>query len=301
MADQTLLLTGAGGFVGGHVLQQALAMYTIVALGRNPAPFRHPRLKWQIADVCDHRLIASIFNSYKPGLVVHAAADSDIDRCETNPVEALRMNVDATENLARLCRGSGSKMILTSTDAVFDGYKSFYREEDEPIPVNYYGKTKFIAEQVVLQTCPGSVVARLAWVLGFSLTGRGNSFMNKTVAALRKGLNVEYPDDEYRTPVHVSRAALAILKLADPAYSGIFHLAGNDRLSRYDLVCRIAAKIQVEESRVVVKNAEQLAGRARRAKDVSLDNSKAGQILNMNFLTADEALHDIIANERSHT
>jgi dTDP-4-dehydrorhamnose reductase len=121
--------------------------------------------------------------------------------------------------------------------------------------------------------------------------------MNKTVAALRKGLHVDYPDDEYRTPVHVALVAQAILKLADASHSGIFHLAGNDRLSRYHLVCRIAAKLQVEENRIVIKNAEQLAGRATRAKDVSLANDKASQALNMNFLTADQALQDIFANE----
>jgi dTDP-4-dehydrorhamnose reductase len=297
MGAQTLLLTGAGGFVGGHILHQALDKYEVVALGRNPAPFQHPRLKWYLTDVCDHKQVTSIFHVHKPELVVHAAADSDIDRCEMNPQDALRINVDATEHLARLCRGNGSKMIFTSTDAVFDGHKSFYREEDVPMPVNHYGKTKIIAEQIVQQTCPGSVVTRLAWVLGFSLSGRGNSFINKTVSTLQNGQEVNFPDDEFRTPIHVSIVAQALLRLAAPEFSDIYHLAGNDRSSRYELACRVAARAQVDGNLVIIKNAAELAGRAKRAKDVSLDNRKARHALQMDFLSIDEALNDIFSSE----
>ncbi len=299
MNHPTLLLTGAGGFVGSHILHQALPNYNVVALNRSAAPFQHPRLKWHRADVCDHKQVASIFHSCKPQLVVHAAADSDIDRCEQDPPAAMRINVDATEHLARLCRGNASKMIFTSTDAVFDGYKSFYREEDEPIPVNYYGKTKAIAEQVVLQTAPGSVVTRLAWVMGFSRSGRGNSFMAKTIGALRKGLCVEFPEDEFRTPVYVALVAQAVMKLAEPSCHGIFHLAGNERLSRYDLVRRIAVKANVDETLVVLKNAGQFAGRARRSRDVSMDNTKVRQTLQMDFLSVEQALSEIFASEPS--
>ena len=114
---------------------------------------------------------------------------------------------------------------------------------------------------------------------------------------MRAGQTIAFPDDEFRTPVYVGTAAAALLELADKDLSGIFHLAGNERLSRYETGRRLARKLSVDESLVLVKNASELSGRAPRPKDVSLSNTKARTLLQTPFLSLDEALDEMFKSE----
>jgi len=298
MVAKTLLLTGPAGFVGGHILLRALEAWKVVALDVEPAPIRHAHLAWHSIDLLDAGLLESIFRTNRPAAVIHTAAMSDIDVCESKPDLATRLNVGVTEHLAHLCRQFGSKLVFTSTDTVFVGTRSFYSEEDSPEPLNHYARTKVAAEQIVLDRCPGSVVARLSLVAGLPAFSRGNSYMAKAVQALHAGQSIAFPDDEFRTPIYVGTAAEALLELADRNLSGIFHLAGNERLSRHETGRRLASRLKVDVSLVMVKNASELSGRAPRPKDVSLSNAKARALLQTPFLSFDETLDEIFKLEK---
>ncbi len=296
---KNLLLTGAAGFVGGHILLRALENWRVIGLDFQPPPIFHARLKWHEIDLLDVGKLESIFQTNRPVAVIHTAAMSDIDACESNPDLATQLNVSVTEHLAHLCREFGSKLLFTSTDTIFAGTRSFYSEEDPPQPLNHYARTKVAAERIVLDLCPGSVVARLSLVAGLPAFSRGNSYMAKAVQALRAGQTIAFPDDEFRTPVYVCTAAEALLELADQDLSGIFHLAGNERLSRHETGCRLARKLKVDESLVLVKNSSQLPGRAPRPKDVSLSNTKARSQLQTPFLSFDATLEEMLKSKES--
>lgn len=294
MNKRTLFLTGAAGFVGGHVLRLALDRWQVLVLARSVAPFAHPCLIWAQGDLLDSGLVARLFAQHRPHAAIHCAAMSDIDACAQFPDQAFNMNVKTTALLTQLCDQIDAKLVFTSTDTVFDGTKSFYREGDQALPVNYYGQTKLEAEQAVLANNHRHAIVRLALVAGLPVFERGNSFMIRTRREWSAGNAMGMPDNEFRTPVFVHVAAQALLELAETSWHGLYHIAGNDRLSRFEMGQKFARKLGVNPDLVQVRNYQDHKARAVRPKDVSMDNAKARAQLRTVFPDFDQALQEMV-------
>lgn len=276
-----LMVTGYGGFVAGSVVWQALQSeaWDVFALSLIEAPAERERFRCIQFDLSDAARLEAVFGEVKPDAVIHTAAFADIDYCQNNQADALRVNVGATRDMARLCGDSGAKMILCSTDTVFDGTKGFYTEEDEPHAVNFYAETKITAERIVRETVPNGVVARLSLVMGLPVLGAGNSFLAKTFDVLKKGEQVKFPANEIRTPVDVITVGQAFLEMAASEFTGTIHLAGSTRINRFEMACQIAEKLGHSRELVIATDSNAMPGRAPRPNDASLDNAKARRVL----------------------
>lgn len=296
-ASKKLMVTGARGFVAGNVIAHALKDWEVHALSRGEPLLEHPRLKWHIATSLAEADLARVFRQVMPDVVIHTAAIANIDFCEANQALALKANVEMTAVLAGLCASRGSKLVFCSTDNVFDGDRAPYAEDDLPAPVNFYGQTKFEAERIVACAGENAVIARLAFVVGFPAFGPCNSFLGKVVEAIRSGQQLCAPEYEFRTPIDVVSASRALLELADGEYAGVFHLAGNDRLNRFELLKEVVHVLGLRPNRITTVDPSQLQSRARRPRDVSLDNRKARSSLKTPMLGFREALA-IIAREQ---
>ncbi len=231
-----------------------------------------------------------LFETVAPDAVIHAAAIADIDFCEANKTAARETNVGVTQQLAELCREHETRMVYVSTDNVFDGARGGYKEEDSPAPINYYAETKVAAERVVAGLGSNFVVARISVVVGFPMLGAGNSFLTRMVPQLRAGKPVGVPPNEVRTPIDVVTLARALLELAGAACHGYIHLAGNDRLNRFEMVRRIARDLGFSGDLVYPNNPETLPGRAPRPLDVSLCNQKARECLKTHMKNLQDGL-----------
>ena len=296
-ASKKLMVTGARGFVAGNVIAHALKDWEVHALSRGEPLLEHPRLKWHIATSLAEADLERVFRQVMPDVVIHTAAIANIDFCEANQALARKANVEMTAVLAGLCASRGSKLVFCSTDNVFDGDRAPYAEDDLPAPVNFYGQTKFEAERIVACTGENAVIARLAFVVGFPAFGPCNSFLGKVVEAIRSGQQLCAPEYEFRTPIDVVSASRALLELADGEYAGVFHLAGNDRLNRFELLKEVVHVLGLRPNRITTVDPSQLQSRARRPRDVSLDNRKARSSLKTPMLGFREALA-IIAREQ---
>lgn len=276
-----LMVTGYGGFVAGSVVWQALQAgeWDVYALSLVEQPEERERFHCIQFDLCDAAMLRDVFQRIRPDAVVHTAALADIDFCQNNQTDAARVNVDATRSLARLCAGAGVKIILCSTDTVFDGRKGMYTEEDEPRAVNSYAETKMSAESIVRETLENGVIARLSLVMGLPVLGAGNSFLAKTFDAWKKGEQTKFPANEIRTPVDVITVGRAFLEIAAGDFEGTIHLAGSTRINRYEMACRIAERLGYSRDLVVATDSNAMPGRAPRPNDASLDNAKAKRIL----------------------
>ncbi len=270
-----LLITGAQGFVGSNIIEQADPDWELHALSRQPEKVHRAGLSWHTVDPNDVNDLRKIFLRVQPDAVIHAAAMANIDECEAHQALALQANVGFTQTLADLCRATGAKLVFCSTDTVFDGERAPYREEDMPQPINYYAQTKVDAEKIVAQLGTNAVIARLALVLGLPVVGQGNSFLAAMIASFKAGRTVTSPTNEIRTPVDVITLARALIELAASDHSGIFHLAGNDHLSRFDLGQVIAGRLGFPKALVVPTDSSKMLNRAPRPRDVSLNNAKA--------------------------
>lgn len=279
--SKKLMVTGYGGFVAGSVVWQALRCgnWDVYALTLIEPPEVCPRFHCLQFDLCDAGKLREVFTNLKPDAVIHTAALADIDYCQNNQTAAERVNVGVTRDLARLCAEHSAKMILCSTDTVFDGEKGMYSEEDAPHAVNFYAETKIRAEEIVRETVPNGVVARLSLVMGLPVLGAGNSFLAKTFDAWKKGEATKFPANEIRTPVDVITVGRAFLEVAGGDFTGTVHLAGSTRINRYEMACQIAERLGYSRDLVIATDSNAMPGRAPRPNDASLDNSNAQRVL----------------------
>lgn len=295
--DRRLLVTGASGFVAGSVLRQAVPDWEVHAVSRGPAMMAHPNLRWVQADVCADAAVAPrLLDSVQPDAVIHTTAIAAIDYCEQHQNEARRVNQDTTAWLADACAERGIRLVYCSTDNVFDGERGMYREDERPNPVNYYGVTKAEGERAVLER--GGVAARVAIVMGLPLLGAGNSFLSRMMKQLEAGETLGVPDTEVRTPVDVVTAGRALIELAGGAHQGVFHLSGNDRMTRLEMVRRIAAHLGYPRERVQPNDPTAIPGRAPRPRDVSLANTQTRTALETPLCGLEAGISRVLAMAR---
>jgi dTDP-4-dehydrorhamnose reductase len=175
-----------------------------------------------------------------PEVIVNCAAVSSPDTVDKDPVYARRVNVDGAEKLGQIASHLGARYLHVSTDLVFDGTASPYRSTDSPAPVNEYGRQKLDAETRVLQACEDKVVVlRITLLNGNSPTGQ-RSQHEKLLRAMVAGQTPTLFEDEFRQPSSASNVADVLVELCErPQLNGLFHWAGSERLSRYELGLRI--------------------------------------------------------------
>jgi dTDP-4-dehydrorhamnose reductase len=217
-----VIVTGAAGLIGQYFVKTA---------SRWAPGWEVHGLSRADLDLTDAGAVERIWQSIKPDVVIHCAALSRTKDCEQNPQLARRINVEATAHLARLSKGI--PFLFLSSGEVFDGKTGWYREGDDPNPINFYGKTKLEAEQLVLQN-PHHTVVRIVLTAGTSQNG-DRSFVEDMCRAAKSGKSLTLYADEYRCPLPAGAIARAIWELAGKNTSGLYHLGGRERLSRWEI------------------------------------------------------------------
>jgi dTDP-4-dehydrorhamnose reductase len=258
-------VTGAAGLIGRQLARTAVSFapqFDVVALTRAEL------------DLTDFPAVEKKFRADNPQCVIHCAAMSRPGDCQANPAAAHRTNVEATARLAELA-GEG-RFIFFSSDLVFDGHKGHYIESDPVNPLNYYGETKVMAENIVLKN-PRHTVLRIGLNSGVSLTGR-RSFNEELEAAWRAGKTVKLFVDEFRSAIPAAVTARAVWELAGKEHAGLYHLAGSERLSRLEIGRVVAAKRPGMVARIEEGSRRDYQGPPR-AADVSLHCAKVQRLL----------------------
>jgi len=249
-----LLVIGANGFVGAHLVNAAGKRFECIAAGRKEC------------DITDAASVARAFAEARPQAVALVAAMADIDRCQREPARARETNVEGTRHVAEECLRSGARLLFVSSGAVFDGTRQEYREDAGPNPVGVYGASKAAAEAVVTKLLPDAIIARISLVLGFPLRTCTNSLLERMQSTLQSGSTVHTPADEYRNAIDVETVTRWMVDLlAAPESRGIFHLGSTDALSR-DEIARGVAQAMGYPAELVVADDSPPPGRAPRGR-----------------------------------
>jgi dTDP-4-dehydrorhamnose reductase len=264
-----LLITGASGLLGVYLMRERAGHETIGWSGSRQEPLCGPL---QPVDLSDPTQVESAFKAARPEVVIHAAALARVADCHRDPDRAQRINAGGTATLVRLAKEAGARLVLVSTDLVYDGEQAPYREEDPPTPVSVYGRSKVAAETAVLAE-PGNLVVRVSLLYGPSLHGRP-SFFDEQIAALRAGRPVTLFADEWRTPLDLLTAARALVGLAQSSCTGLIHVGGPLRLSRLEMGQRLAKYLGADESLLRPVSRDSIPGAESRPRDVSLDATR---------------------------
>jgi dTDP-4-dehydrorhamnose reductase len=292
METKTILIFGGNGFLGSNIALLASSLGWKVYISDKEKKEIIPNVESRTADITDFETTNSIINEISPDVIVNAAAIADIDFAEKERGLTQKVNVDAAVNIAKICQAKKIRHIFISSDAVFNGLKDEYTEEDITDPVNYYGKTKQEAEKGIMLVNSDSVIIRISLVLGFPL-GIGNSFVSETEIKLKRGNAINAPMDIIRTPVDVHTLANVVIELGQNSFSGIIHIGSTEKINRYDLTCKLAIALGCSPKLIkpVMSTFEQTA-KASRHKNGILNINQAGAVLRTKMLN----LNDTILN-----
>lgn len=267
-----LLVTGASGFLGWHLCQLAKQEWDIYGTYFSHA-VEVPGVTTLKVDLSDFQEIKHLFHEIQPAAVIHTAAQSSPNFCQTHPHESYPINVEASCNIAGLCADSSIPCVFTSTDLVFNGLNPPYQEIDPVSPINYYGEQKVLAEEGMLERYPLTAVCRMPLMFGMA-TPTATSFMQPFIQTLREGKELNLFIDEFRTPVSGKTAAQGLL-LALTKVKGPIHLGGKERISRYDFGRLLVEVFRLPAAGLKPSRQQDVKMAAPRPPDVSLDSSKA--------------------------
>jgi len=258
-------ITGAGGLIGNQLAQTGALRVPEWKV----RPLAHADL-----ELTDSDAVRRAFLTDRPSLVIHCAAISRTDVCEREPELARKVNVAATQCLAEVC--DRVPLIFLSSDLVFDGEKGRYVESDPTCPLSVYAETKLEAERIVLSN-PSHTVVRISLNGGQSPRGTG-AFNEAMRVAWQEGRTIKLFTDEFRSPLPAVVTAQAIWELAAQGASGLFHLAGSERLSRFEIGQCVAARWPQLSPKIEPGSLKDYRG-ARRPPDVSMDCRRVQSVL----------------------
>ena len=258
-------ITGANGLIGNYLLQSAPQFASAWEVhGLTRADF----------DLLDFGAVRGAFRAQKPQLVIHCAALSRTTLCQADPDLARRSNVNVTAALAELA--SEIPFFFFSSDLVFDGQKGNYIETDAVNPLSVYAETKVAAERIVMAN-PRHTVLRTSLNAGISLTG-DRAFNEQLRMAIEAGNTLNLFTDEFRCPIAASVMARAVWELVEKQATGLFHLAGRERLSRYEIGMLLAKRWPLLSPKIVAASLKTYVG-APRCPDASMNCANAQKLL----------------------
>ncbi|MDZ4722682.1 MAG: dTDP-4-dehydrorhamnose reductase [candidate division Zixibacteria bacterium] len=232
--NKRVLITGSRGRLGQELMEKFPSKWNVCGIGREEA------------DITDYKAVSIVISDFSPDIVIHTAGYTDVDKAESEPEEAMRVNGLGTENIARACQESDSKLIYISSDFVFDGTKSVpYIEDDTPNPQTAYGKNKLAGEKAVESLVSNCLIVRIGWVYG----RHGKSFVSTMIEKGQQQIEsrqtsrivppIRVVDDQFGSPTSEWAIANRLFELAERDVWGIVHIASRGEVNRFDFTKEI--------------------------------------------------------------
>jgi dTDP-4-dehydrorhamnose reductase len=269
-----ILITGGSGLLGQYLNVVLTKNHNILTLLNNNLG-NCSNFKSQKIDLLDNKKLNSIFNDYRPDVVIHTAAISQpILPEKISPKDIYDINVIVTKNIAQLCDKFKTKLIYTSTDLVYAGYRgSMLKENAKLIPASLYAETKLMGEIKIQKTLDNYLILRTALLFGFGLNHSKNHF-HQMFINLKQGKQTKLFTDQYRTPISLLESARIINELISiDIKSEIINFGGTERVSRYEIgeiLCEITKFDKNLLTKITMDDVPNLA----KVEDVSLDTTK---------------------------
>lgn len=291
-----VLVTGAGGLLGSVLVKAWEDRYAVVAASRSR--MLQGAMGW-VGDLAEAGAAADVMSHAKPQLVVHAAACTDVDACESDPALALRVNAETTGRLAAAARKAGAAFVYISTEAVFDGQRGGYRETDATNPINQYAISKLAGEREALASHPKAIVLRIG-LEGWRCTGRP-AFVQWVVEGLRAGERRTICTDWRHTLIFAGNVADVIERLLNcgRAWGQVLHAGADRPASNWEIAQAAAATYGLDASLLVPITSDTLRLGAPRPKDTSMVSDKLRALIGPAVWELSDGLSRMYRQERS--
>jgi len=237
-----ILITGCGGMLGdafyNTLKNKCILKTTDIDLNEEWLDF---------LDVRNFNHYENIVNEFKPEIILHLAALTDLEYCEKNIKHTYLTNTISVENAVTLAKQVGATLVYISTAGIFDGKKDVYDDWDLPNPINVYGRSKYMGEIYVEKNMDKYFVFRAGWMMGSGKL-KDKKFVNKIIKQIKNGnkeLNVV--DDKLGTPTYTYDFAKNVVEMLETKFYGIYNLVCDDDCSRYDVACEMLKIFKLEK------------------------------------------------------
>lgn len=239
-------ITGLSGVIGKVLIEEIPKKYQIIDLFHQKQYEGSIRIKKHFhLDLLNRDEIRKVLEFVKPGVIIHLAAVTHIDRCEKDKIlgkkgKTWKINVEGTREIAEYCAKHKIHLIFLSTECVFDGKQKYFSEDSIKNPINWYGVTKSEAEDLLLAS--GAPVTIIRSVVAYHKNDSGKTIYGKILNDLKTKKNISAVKDQLFTPTHTYDIVKAINKVIENKLLGIYHVAAKKSLSPYDFALLIAGK-----------------------------------------------------------
>jgi dTDP-4-dehydrorhamnose reductase len=261
-----ILVTGSNGLLGqklSALLQQQDDIY-LIATARGKSALTITKGEFHSLDITKEAEVNRVITITKPDVVIHTAAMTQVDQCETDRQTCWLANVTAVEHLIKACTIINAHLIHVSTDFIFDGNRGPLDETEVPAPVNYYGESKLAAEKLVMASSLHWCILRTVLVFGITEDMSRTNIVLWVKNSLEQGKTIQVVNDQWRTPTLAEDLAMGCFLAAKKHATGIYNISGKDFLSPYDIAVKAAEFFKLDKSLIKATDSNQFKQPAKR-------------------------------------
>lgn len=286
-----ILVTGSNGFLGQHLcISLASKGFEVIATSRGICKIKNiGSIKYQAVDVTKKIEIDNALQKFRPNIIIHNAAMSKPDECHNNYEACILQNITATEYLVKAAKSLNCYFIYVSTDFVF-GENGPHSEAAEKTPLNFYGKSKLMAEEIVANSGLQYAIMRPVFIYGQQLANMKGTFLHWVKNSLSNGQKISVVNDQQRTPTFVNDICNGIIAMIEKQVIGDFHLAGKDIITPYQMAVILANSLELDASLITPVTSETFVEPVKRAKRSGLKIDKAIRELNYEPVSFEEGV-----------
>lgn len=277
-----ILVTGSNGLLGQKLvtLLQQKQDIRLVATARSESVQQIRQGEFHLLDVTNKTQVDSVIGAIRPDVIIHTAAMTQVDECETKREACLLNNVTAVEYLVEACRVNTVHLVHVSTDFIFDGTHGPLDENAKPAPVNFYGESKLSAEKLVQRSGISWSILRTILVYGITNDLSRSNIVLWVKKSLEEGKNISVVNDQWRTPTLAEDLAMGCYLAAIKKATGIFNISGKDFMSPHDIAIQTAGFFNLDKSLITATDSTQFKQPARRPLKTGFIIDKAQRELN---------------------
>ncbi|MDX5436537.1 MAG: SDR family oxidoreductase [Pontibacter sp.] len=263
-----ILITGSNGLLGQKLAELLLPKEDIELLatsrGENKLAELYPTLLFRSLDVTDPEQVELVVSEFRPTHIIHTAAMTNVDQCETDRDGAILLNRDAVQYLVNACEKHEVHLVHVSTDFIFDGEDGPYDETAAANPVNFYGETKLMAEEIVQQAKCRWAILRTVLVYGVAYDYGRTNIVLWVRDSLQAGKVIKVVTDQFRTPTLAEDLAMGCWLAAEHDAEGIYNISGSEMLTPYDMAMQVADFFALDKSLIDKADANTFSQPAKR-------------------------------------
>ncbi|WP_394992947.1 SDR family oxidoreductase [Emticicia sp.] len=277
-----ILITGSNGLLGQKLvellLKNAKNQVIATARGENRLPFTDG-YEYKSMDITNREQVQDVIDKVKPNVIIHTAAMTNVDQCESEKDTCWQQNVSSVEYLVEACKKNDCFLLHISTDFIFDGKAGPYKEDAEANPISFYGWSKYAAEKAVTNSDIRWGIARTVLVYGIAHDMSRTNIILWVKKSLEDGKNIKVVTDQWRTPTLAEDLAKGCVLIAEKEAEGIFNISGKDFLTPYEMAMMTADYFKLDKSLISKADSTTFSQPAKRPPRTGFDLSKSQQML----------------------